>query len=78
MTWLDCVPTRVSQTGGTTVMEPFFQNYMVRDAGRTVSHRWGVLIGRGDRWRADEAAALQAASSLLRAEELLQRARHVV
>lgn len=59
------------------MMEPFFQNYMVRVAGRTVSHRWGVLIRRGDRWRADEVVALKAVSSPLWAEELMQRARHI-
>lgn len=53
MTWLDCVPTPVSQTGGTTVMDPFFQNYMVRVVGRTVSYRWRVLIRRGQEEETD-------------------------
>lgn len=34
-------------------MDPFFQNYMVRVAGRTVSYRWRVLIRRGQEEETD-------------------------
>ena len=59
LAWLGCVPTPIVRQVGPLGWAAPFRATWFELWGRTVSQRWGVLIRRGERWRADEAGGPQ-------------------